>query len=466
MPKEVKASIALFVASLITKGISYITTPIFTRMLSSDEYGQVAVFLTWQNVFGILAMFCLMNGVFNNGMVDYPEERDEYSFSMLILSNTITLAVCGVLFILFPVLKTKLHIEFYQLVLMMLVFFSQPAYSFWTARQRYEFKYKATVFWSVIIAIAAPFIAIICIRLFPEERLRARLIGAEIPLFIIYCGFYYYLAKNSRFKINTRFWKAAFLFNLPLIPHYLSSLLLSSSDRLMISALINDKATAYYSVAASIASVVLIVWTAVNSSLIPYTYEKCKIKDYKAISKATIGILFIFVFCCVLLILIAPELVAFMAPPEYNEAIFVIPPLVGGVFFQVLYYVFSNIVYYYKKPVFVMIASVTATILNLALNYIFIPRYGYISAAYATIVCYIVQALIDYLAMKKVVGQDIYDMKLLLALSTLVLVIALFSNLLYVMPAIRYFFIIVLIAVLVFFRNSIFRLYKSVRSEE
>ena len=81
MPQGVKASIAFFIASLITKGIGYITTPLFTRLLSAEEFGQVSVYLTWMQVFGIVAMFCLSYGVFNNGMVDFSEQRDEYSFS-------------------------------------------------------------------------------------------------------------------------------------------------------------------------------------------------------------------------------------------------------------------------------------------------------------------------------------------------------------------------------------------------
>ena len=438
MPKGVKSSIALFFASLISKGIAYITTPIFTRMLSPSEYGQVSVFLTWQNIFGIVAMFCLMNGVFNNGMVDYPEERDNYSFSMLILSNIITIVFSIIIFSLFPILNKTLNIELYQLILMCLIYLFQPAYSFWSARQRYELKYKKNVLWSIIIAIVSPVTAILLIFIFPEHRLKARIIGAEGSLILFYIGFYMYVAKQNSFKIDNRFWKAAFLFNLPLIPHYLSSLLLSSSDRVMISMLVSDEAAAYYSVAASIASVVLIVWNAVNSSLIPFTYEKCRNKNYESLSAVTLVILIVFALCCVILVLIAPELVKIMAPSEYSEAIYVIPPLVGGVFFQVLYYVFSNIVYYYKKPVYVMVASIVATVLNLLLNYFLIRKYGYIAAAYTTIICYIVQASIDYLAMKKVVGKSIYNDSQLLLLSLCVVVFVLISNILYKYSTYRY----------------------------
>ncbi|MBR2489711.1 MAG: oligosaccharide flippase family protein, partial [Clostridia bacterium] len=78
LPAGVKASVAFFFASVITSGIAYIVTPIYTRLLSPEEYGQTSVFLTWVQVFGIIAMFCLHYGVFNNGMLDYKDKRDDF----------------------------------------------------------------------------------------------------------------------------------------------------------------------------------------------------------------------------------------------------------------------------------------------------------------------------------------------------------------------------------------------------
>ena len=91
LPAGAKASLAFFFASMVTSGISYLVTPIYTRLLSPEVYGQVSIFFSWVQILGIVAMFCLSYGVFNNGMLDYPDKRGEYSFSMLVLSNLITL---------------------------------------------------------------------------------------------------------------------------------------------------------------------------------------------------------------------------------------------------------------------------------------------------------------------------------------------------------------------------------------
>lgn len=447
LPQGVKASIAFFIANIITKGIAYITTPLYTRLLTTEQYGQTSVFLTWLQVFGIVAMFCLQAGVFNNGMIDYPDKRDEYSLSMLALSNIITVCFSGIILCIYPLISRYLKMSFPLLVLMCIIFLFQPAYNFWVSKQRYELKYKFTVLWSVISAFISPLIAIICILLFPDHKLYARIFGAEVTLLVIYIGFYIYLIFKAKGKINTKYWKAALLFNLPLIPHYLSTYLLGSADKIMISNIIDDSATAFYSVAYSVASVVIIIWTAANSSLIPYTYEKCKVKDYKSISKVTIPILLFFGAACVFIILLAPEVVAIMASKDYKEAIYVIPPIVGGVFFQVHYYIYANVLYYYKKPKYVMIGSVAATLLNIVLNYIFIKEFGYIAAGYTTIFCYFVQALIDYFAMKHVVGESIYNMKIIVGMSLLLTVISIFSNLTYDYILIRYAAVVILLIV-------------------
>ena len=127
LSKNIKASIGYFIANVVTAGIAYIMTPIYTRLLSTEEYGQTNVFLTWLQVFGIIAMFCLSYGVFNNGMIDYPDKREEYSFSMLVLSNIITLIFSIVFLLSYKYISNWVNIE-YPLVFLMLGIFILPKY--------------------------------------------------------------------------------------------------------------------------------------------------------------------------------------------------------------------------------------------------------------------------------------------------------------------------------------------------
>lgn len=466
MPRGVKSSAAFFLASVVSMGINYITTPLYTRLLSPEEYGKAAIFLAWVNVFAIFATFNLSSGVFNNGMLDYPNNRDEYSYSMLVLSNIITVCFFCLLFVLYPVIKPWLGVDFPLIILMEALFLFQPAYQFWSAKQRYELKYRLSFFWSAVTAVLSPTVAIICIFIFNGHRLYARIFGAQLTLIAIYIGFYLYLAIKNKFKVQKKYWKGALLFNLPLIPHYLSMYLLGSSDKLMISNLVGDSAVAYYSVAHMISSVATVIWGAANGSFIPYTYEKCNSKDYRSISMVAMRILIVFAAACIAVIMLAPEVVNSIASPDYREAIYVIPPIVGGSFFSVHYAMYGNILFYYKKPKYATMATVTSALLNIILNYVFIQKFGYIAAGYTTLVCYFVQATLDYIIMRMVVGVDVYDMKCIGALSLFVIIVALFSNFIYDYAFIRYVIIGVLIISCIVFRRKIMDIFDLMKRKQ
>lgn len=379
-------------------------------------------------------------------MLEHPDKRDEYSFSMLILSNIITVSFSAILLMLYPWLGGLLGLDIPLVVLMCVLFLFQPAYNIFIAKERYELEYKKVLIGTAVSVIISPLAAIGGILL-ARNRLYGQIFGAQGALILIYSAFYIYLAKKSGYRVQTKYWKAALLFNAPIIPHYLSQYLLNHSDRLMISKIVGDSAAGYYSVAYSVAMVPTILWSAVNDALVPYTYEKCEKGDYSSISKLLMSVLTAFSLVCVIIIMLAPEIVSLMATSDYLEAIYVIPPIVGGVFFQVQYNMCANIIYYHKKPQYVMIASVTATVLNIALNYLLIPRFGYIAAGYTTLVSYIVQAVIDYVAMGRVVKRHVYDLRYLLILSSFAILIALTANLLYNFAWIRYIILLAVLAV-------------------
>ncbi|MBR7071253.1 MAG: oligosaccharide flippase family protein [Clostridia bacterium] len=466
IPIGVKASVAYFFASMVTKAIVYLVTPIFTRLLTPAEFGRVSVYLTWKETLGIVAMFCLSYGVFNNGMLDHENDRDGYSFSMLILANIIT-AVCTVLVLSVHTVVggfAKLPLPF--LLLMLTGFFFQPALDFWMARQRYEYRYKGPVLVSILTSFLSASSAVIGILIFRDNRPFGRVFGSDLVFICTGLFFYIYLARQGRKKFNPSYWKEALSFNLPLIPHYLSTYLLGNSDKLMIDFLIGSSATAYYSVAHSIAAVVIIVWSAANTSLIPFTYEKCRNNDFDAISRVTLPILTVFGVACIFMILLAPEAIALISTKDYMEAIYVVPPIVGGVFFQTNYYIYANILYYYKKPKMVMLGSLTATGLNIILNYIFISRFGYIAAGYTTLFCYLVQAAIDYIGMYRVLHRSVYRMDYIGLLAGGIILISIFSKLIYDYRAIRYGIVVALILAAIIFHKKMIQIFLFSKGEQ
>ena len=156
-------------------------------------------------------------------MIDYPEKRDEYTYSILILSNIITAVFSVVLIAIYPFAKEYIMLDFPLVLLMIVIFFFQPAYNFWVKRQRFEYKYKATSICTILLSALPQTVAIIAIMFTKGSRLYARIFGAEGVAVLVYIFFYVLVVSKSRFKLNTSYWKEAFLFNLPQATQSLSS---------------------------------------------------------------------------------------------------------------------------------------------------------------------------------------------------------------------------------------------------
>ena len=445
MSPAAKASIVLMATQMIQKGLSLITSPIYTRLLDTAEYGEVSLFFSWYEIFVVFTGLCLSKGVFNNGMMDFKDDRERFTLSMYSLTfiSTVVIGVPTILFCKYIYNFMNLPIELVVYMFILLAF--EAALSQWTVRNRFEYKYKATAIVTLLISIISPMCGILGIYLFPENKVFARVIGARNIFLVAYLAVLVYLIRKAKGRINTKYWSYALKFNIPLLPHYLSLHILNHMDRIMIANIVNTSAAGIYSVAYNGAAIVKIVWQSINASLIPWTYEKCEKKDYERLSELTNVLVFGYGLICICFMFLAPEIMRILAPSSYHEGIYVIPSVIAGVFFSSLYYVFANVVYYYKQPKYVMIASVTSALTNVVLNAIFIPIFGYLAAGYTTMVSYILQVLIDYWAMKKILKKDIYDRRFLASISAAVILIGIVLSYIYPYTVIRLLLFVVFV---------------------
>ena len=90
---QAKAALWFTICSFLQKGISFITVPIFTRLMSTEEYGTYTVYLSWLQILTIMTSLYLFNGVYDNAMAKYEKQRDEYTSAMQGLTLVITGAV-------------------------------------------------------------------------------------------------------------------------------------------------------------------------------------------------------------------------------------------------------------------------------------------------------------------------------------------------------------------------------------
>jgi O-antigen/teichoic acid export membrane protein len=146
------------------------------------------------------------------------------------------------------------------------------------------------------------------------------------------------------------------------------------------------------------------------------------------------------------ILLVVPEVIWILGGKEYAGAIYCLPPLITSCVFQFIYTMYVNIEFYEKKTIGVALATMVATGINLALNFILIPispENGYIIAAYTTLAGYIVLFIMHYFMVKRLGMDHVYNTKNIVIILLATLLISLVANVLYKVVLIRYTIVLI-----------------------
>lgn len=460
---EVRTSIAIMTASFFQSGMKLLFVPVFTRLMSPTEYGIVTVFESIQTTLGTITMLSLWTSVYNRGMQEFKTDRNCFTASLLFLGNLFTLTVGIVFLALHRYITPYFSLSGVLWLIMFANFLFLPAYNFWIARQKFEYQYRKMLIVTVLINIFSPIFAV-CMILSPaQDKALARILGMEAVLMAAYIPLFLLHYKKSHWEVKKIYILYGLKFNLPLIPHYASQQILSSCDRIMISHIINEASAGIYGLSYQIAAVVHVIWSSINAVLVPWEYDKIEKGRLSAIRQLTRNLVAAYAAVCVGIMFVAPEAVRLFAPSSYYEGIYVMAPVVAGSFFSGLYSLFAILEFYYKKTVYVMVASSTAAILNIILNAFFIPLFGYRAAAYTTLACYCIYALMHAINLKRLKIAHYYDMKTIAGISAGVILISVIVVQTYDGFLLRYSLLSVLLCIAYIRRDVILQAIKTLR---
>lgn len=468
LPVQVKASLWFLICSFLQKGIAFITTPIFTRIMTPEEYGSYSVFTSWQGIFLVFVSLNLCAGCFTRGLVKYEDERPQFVSSFQGLSFTLTVIWTGIYVIFKDFINEVTGLTTVQMLCMLVLIWLTMVFGFWSAEQRVDFKYRALVILTLIVSVLNTGLGIVFVH-FAEDKVTARILGMVLVELIAYFGLFISQLKKGKQFFNKKFWKYALGFNIPLIPHYLSMTVLNSADRIMIGDMVGDYEAGIYNLAYQVSMVMSLLASAITQTTDPWLYKKIKAKEIGDISNIGYPIFITIALLNILLIAFAPEAIAIFAPEEYKEAIYIIPPVAMSGFFMFLYTFFAVFEFYYKKTKFIAAATMSGAVLNVFLNYIFIDLFGYMAAGYTTLICYIVYAVCHYLGMNKVCKDNLnnirpYKTKIILLISLVFMGIGFMFLFTYNYPLIRYALLLMIIVVAIIMRKKIISFVKELLS--
>ena len=471
LPLQVRATFWFLFCNAFQSGCRFLAMPFLVRLLNTEEYGIYSVFLSWGSIITIFATLNLHAGVYNNAMYKYPDRRDGYTSASQSLSVVLT-AGCFAVYCLFRGFWDELFgLEPGLTVAIFIQLLFTESFLLWSSRQRYEYKYIALLVYTGLLSLLYLVVPVAGAALAPVEY---RLDAVIFSGVLVQAGFGLAFMVRNYIKGKTffhkDFWHFALAFNIPLIPHYLSGIILGQADRVMIKRFIGSAEAGIYSFTYNISLVINIITGAINNAIIPYTYDKLGGRDYGKLRTIANFLITAIGGLCLMFSAVAPEIIKLVATQEYYEAVYLVPVISLSSYFTFLYTLFANVEFFLEENRFITIASCVGAVANIVLNFLLLPVFGYYAAGYTTLFCYILFALSHYVFMhivcKRHIGGDkVYDGKTIFVLSIVFVALAFEMMALYDYPIIRYTLVLAVVTACILKRKWIVEQIKEIRRE-
>lgn len=426
--KYIKAGIGYTFANYFIKGLSFITLPIYVRLMSTADYGNFNTYVAYESLLSVVLGLAL-HASLKNAKIRYGSKKEFGNYmaaciQMGVLSTAIIIFIANFFY---PMLANVLDLTRLVFNILLIQSYAAALLTLYNSYVSLEYKYKSYFVVSLVNAVSTTVISIFLITTwFSSNRYIGRVIGNAIPSILIgICIAVYFLFKSKNaLKIDSEKWHFGLTFSIPLIFHGVSQVVLNQFDRIMIKAMTGAENAGVYSFAYNIYNLVFVTSTSLQNVWGPWFFEKMVEKRYDLIRKRGNSFAFGMMLFISVVLLMSPELIGILGTKDYASSIFYIAPLVVSGYFDFLYNLPAQIEYFYEKTNYIAIGTCIAAILNIIMNYFGIKQFGSIAAAYTTLIIYLIYFLIHYFLSVKIHGQQIFDLMKLMVYSCVLVIIA------------------------------------------
>lgn len=271
--KAFKAGIFYIFSQLFVRGITFIMTPVYTRLLSQSQYNQIKIYESWLLIFAPVMSLCLWRSV-ERAKYDVKDRFNEFVSSVQTLSY---LSITG-FFILFLVFKDTAQricsMTDFMLYIAFLYTYAHTSIFYYQRREKQMMRYRASTTFTAVTVIPATVLSVLLIylgkRAGHEDSLVAlRIGGYYIPMIIGGFAAAVIMVVQGRKIIQVDYWKYALRFSLPLIPEVLSIQIMNQADKLMVTHMTGDIKGSVFALATTVSYIIWILEDSVWNAWLP-----------------------------------------------------------------------------------------------------------------------------------------------------------------------------------------------------
>lgn len=413
MKKQNKVAFFNILSTILLRGISLFTAPLFSRMLGTEGYGVVSIYTIWMGVAAI-AFTLQTNGTLVNARVEYPEDQQKKYQSSVMSLSLLAFLLCSALVILFlPWVSARLQLHWVLVLLLLFHAFGNFCFNFLNSKFTYEYKADKNMVLSVGVTLMTLVLSVVLILLLPKEfNYYGRILGMALTygsMGVAICG--YILVQGKTFY-HREYWKLALTLALPVVFYSLSEILLGHCDRVMLQHMMSESMVGQYSLAFNFGGIMLTIFAALNNSWLPFYFDDMKAGRKEQMQAQAKNFLELFTVLSAGFILLTTEVYHIFASRDFWPGTMLVPIFVSSYYLNFLCTFPVNYEYFHKKTKVVAVVTIGAAFLNIGLNYVLIRAIGMMGAALATMISHGVQLISHYVYVRYILKKGDYPFEI------------------------------------------------------
>ena len=404
-----RQSLIYIAGHIATRGVTFLLLPFYTNVFSLEDYGIISLVYTFLGFMNVILHYGLDASMLKHYVPANSEDRK------IILSNVyFSLILTTTLFlILLVVFRNNISVLLFGSTLPSItpmvagILFFDVLWSIHVLLLRAEGR---PIYYSIISFLNV--ISIVIFNMLFVFQLEFGIYGVLLGNLLTSGGIFLItfpiiLKRSSLNSLSLYWWKKMMKFGLPFLPAGIFSMVLELSDRYILRYLTDIETVGLYNAGYKLGLLILLVVMGFNMAWQPYFLKKEKV-DKKNISDITTIVFSMLGFLWILLFLWSDNIVRirfgnFTFFGEQYWAATDIVPIIGLAYvFHACYLIQLPGIYHLEKTGWISWVRGIGAIVNIILNFLFIPKYGIMGAASGTCFSFMLMAVILYFINKRI----------------------------------------------------------------
>ncbi len=394
------------VTNILSNAIPFLLLPIFTRYLTPQDYGIVAMFTV---VIGMVSVFIGLS--VNGAIARQYYEKDSVDFSAymgnclyILIGSTIVVAIAFLLFPGFISKYTAIPVNWLWAVIVSSIaqFIIAVTLLIWQVEVK-PIKYGLFQIFLTLSNIGLSVFFIVFLKMNWSGRINAQVISTSIFAFF---GLII-LFKNHyiKFKFNKKYLKNALSFGVPLIPHSFGGLAMTMMGRLLVTNMVGVAETGIYTVGVQVGTIISLLASSFNSAYFPWLFSQLK-KESVSIKLKIVKLTYFYyvaiLLLAILLSLFAPWFLNFFLGKNFITASKFVIWIALGAAFNGMYFMVTNYIFYTQKTYLLTWGTFITSAFSFVITYFLIKLNGSIGAAQGMAISFFMLFVLTWVFSSKV----------------------------------------------------------------